>query len=152
EIDKEITTQSGLALTDDHDQLEEAARRLQEVGVKVGLLIDPSGEAVKRVVRMKVDAIKLFTGGYADSDTEEDGLIEMGRLERAARSAAKADMAIMAGQGLDYINLPPLARLGAVDEFIIGQSIISRSILTGMERAVGEMLNIARHDGSNMGL
>lgn len=151
EVDKEITTQSGLTLNDGYDELEESARRLQEVGIKVGLLVDPEGEAVKRASKMKVEAVKLFTGGYANAESEEDGLTELGRLERTARTAGKADLMVLAGQGLDYINLPPLAKLGAIDEFVIGQAIVSRAVLIGMERAVSEMRDIANRDSASIG-
>lgn len=151
EIDKEITTQSGLAPNEDFDMLEEATRRLQEVDIKVGLLIDCNGEAVKRAARMQVNAVKLYTGGFANAETEEGALAEMGRLERTATAGQKTDMMVLAGQGLDYINLLPLARLGAVDEFVIGQSIVSRAVLVGMERATAEMREIARDEGSSVG-
>ena len=102
EIDKEITTQSGLNLTDDYEQLEEAARRLQEVGVKVGLLIDPSGEAVKRAVRMRVEAVKLFTGGDGGFPTAGKGLQEKGGGGRTARGAGQGDPGFPGGAGVGF--------------------------------------------------
>jgi pyridoxine 5-phosphate synthase len=139
ETDGEITTQSGLNVEIEADRLAESARRLQESGIRVATHIEPSTEAVRRAGRMKVDAVKLHTGLYATAKREEDGMAELARIERAAQAAGKIDLVVMAGQGLDYDNIRPLARLGVIDEYVIGQAIVARAVLVGMERAVRDM-------------
>jgi len=151
ELDREVTTQNGLDIEENYELLEDATRRFQEIDTKVGLTINPTTDDVKKAARMHVDAVKIFTGGYGNARTEEEGLVELSRLERTAQAADKADLIVIMGQGLNYINLPPLARLGVADEYIIGQAIVARSIMTGMERAVREMANLAHHDATGAG-
>lgn len=147
EVEREITTQTGLALIDDDfDILGEMVQRLQEVDVRVALHIDPDVEMVKRASRMGVDAVKLHTGLYAGARTEQEGLAELDKIERAAEAAGKSRLIVMAGQGLDYQNLAPLARLNAIDEFIIGQAIVARAVMVGMDRAVRDMIDILRRE------
>ena len=151
EVDKEITTQGGLTLDEEFETVEEMAKRLQEVGVKVGLHIEPDTEMVKRTSRINVDAIKLHTGMYVNAQTEEDGLAELEKIERSAKSAGKANLMVMAGQGLDYQNLTPLARLGVIDEYVFGQAVIARAVMAGMPQAVRDMLDIVRHETAQSG-
>jgi pyridoxine 5-phosphate synthase len=151
EMDKEITTQGGLTLDEEFETVEEMAKRLQAVGIKVGLHIEPDTEMVKRASRINVDAIKLHTGMYVNAQSEEDGLAELGKIERAAKAAGKANLMVMAGQGLDYQNLPPLARLGVIDEYVIGQAVVARAVMVGMSQAVRDMLDIIRHETAQSG-
>jgi pyridoxine 5-phosphate synthase len=43
------------------------------------------------------------------------------------------------GHGLTYENVAPVAAIPEVEELNIGHSIVSRSVLVGIERAVREM-------------
>ncbi len=146
EADNEVTTLSGFATEQELTALEEMGRRLQESGVKVGLHIDSSADIVKKASAIRVDAIKLYTGIFAGAQTEREGLAELEQIEKAARAAHKAGMMVIAGQGLDYQNLPPLVKLGVIDEFMVGHAVVARSLLVGMERAVQEIATIVRAD------
>jgi pyridoxine 5-phosphate synthase len=143
EVDREITTQSGLALPEvEFDLIGEMAYRLQELGIKTALHIEPDTDVIKKASKMGVDAVKLHTGFYAGARTEEEGLAELEKISRAAGAASKANLVVMAGQGLDYQNLTPLARMGVIDEFVIGQAIVARAALVGIERAVKDLIDV----------
>lgn len=146
EADRELTTQAGLNLADDFAALETMSHRLKEVGVKTAFHIEPDTEVIKHAARLGADAVKLHTGMYVDARTEAEGLAELERLERAGKAAAKANLLVLAGQGLDYHNLSPVARLGVIDEFIIGQSIVAQAVLVGMHEAVARMLACIRRE------
>ncbi|MGH7980307.1 MAG: pyridoxine 5'-phosphate synthase, partial [Limisphaerales bacterium] len=47
-----------------------------------------------------------------------------------------------AGHGLNYENLPALFAVPHLEELNIGHSIVSRSIFSGMENAVMEILRV----------
>ena len=53
-------------------------------------------------------------------------------------------MGVGAGHGLDYHNIYPLVQVPEIVEFSIGHSIVARSVLVGMERAVREMVEIVK--------
>jgi pyridoxine 5-phosphate synthase len=151
EVDKELSTQSGFDLTGDDEDLEAVVGSLQEVGVKISARINPDQDAVKRAIKMKLDAVELHTGAYATANSEDEGLAEIARIERAAKAAANGNLIVMAGQNLDYHNLSPLIKLG-IDEFTVGHAIIARAVLVGMDRAVREMLEIVRRESSHVGI
>jgi len=146
EIEREITTQTGLTLTDDFDAIADMTRRLQAVEIRVALHVEPDADLVKQVSRLGADAVRLHTGMYANARTEEEGLAELSRLEKAARTAAKGNILTLAGCGLDYQNLPPVVRLGLIDEFIVGHAVVARAVISGMEQAVRDMVGIVRRE------
>jgi pyridoxine 5-phosphate synthase len=47
---------------------------------------------------------------------------------------------VLAGHGLNYVNVRPIVRVAEIVELNIGHSIVSRAALVGMERAVREMV------------
>ena len=51
---------------------------------------------------------------------------------------------MLAGHGLTYFNIGPVASIRTIEELNIGHSIISRASLVGLERAVREMVELLR--------
>ena len=51
---------------------------------------------------------------------------------------------VLAGHGLTYVNVRPMTGVPEIVELNIGHSIVSRSVLVGMERATREMLALLR--------
>jgi pyridoxine 5-phosphate synthase len=138
---EEITTEGGLALGTAGDatdmRLRAAIDRLQASGIRVSLFIDPDAASVARSAELGVPAIELHTGRYANTYPHVDQTL--GELQTAARDGAAAGLAVHAGHGLDYENVQPVAAIPEIEELNIGHSIVSRSILVGMESAVREM-------------
>ncbi len=54
--------------------------------------------------------------------------------------ALDQELRVAAGHGLDYNNVEPIAWIEEIEELNIGHSIISRSVIVGIEDAVSEML------------
>ena len=63
----------------------------------------------------------------------------MKRLRNAALYAAQTRLTAHAGHGLDYANVPALKKIRGLEELNIGYSIITRSLWTGLDRAVRDM-------------
>jgi len=64
---------------------------------------------------------------------------ELRRLREAATLAAQYGLHVAAGHGLTYRNVGAVAAISEITEFNIGHNIVSRSIFSGLERAVREM-------------
>jgi len=65
-------------------------------------------------------------------------------LSVAAAHASSMGLKVAAGHGLNYQNVKDVAEIGSIEELNIGQSIIARSIFTGLERAVVQMKELLR--------
>jgi pyridoxine 5-phosphate synthase len=134
---EEITTEGGLDLSRPHPKLRETIRRLDQAGSRVSLFIDPDLSTIDAAKDLGVPAIELHTGRYANSWRQ--GTAAADELRRAARHAADMGLFVHAGHGLTYANVAPIATIPEIEELNIGHSVVSRSIMVGMARAVAEM-------------
>jgi pyridoxine 5-phosphate synthase len=138
---EEVTTEGGLSLgAPDHatePRLVQAIEQLAGAGIRVSLFIDPDLATIDRAAELGVPAIELHTGEYANSYRDSDAALE--RLRAAARHAKAAGLAVHAGHGLTPHNVQPVAAIPELEELNIGHTIVSRSIMVGMETAVREM-------------
>ena len=51
---------------------------------------------------------------------------------------------VAAGHGLNYHNVGPVTRIKEIEDLNIGHSIISKSILVGIEQAVRQMKELIK--------
>jgi pyridoxine 5-phosphate synthase len=134
---EEVTTEGGLDLTRPNPRLRETIRRLDEVGARVSLFIDPDLRTLDAAKDLGVPAIELHTGRYALTWRRSSTALE--ELRRAARHAADMGLFVHAGHGLTRANVAPVAAIPEIEELNIGHSIVSRSIVVGIAAAVREM-------------
>jgi pyridoxine 5-phosphate synthase len=134
---EEITTEGGLDLSRPNPRLRETIRRLEEVGARVSLFIDPDLTTLDAAKDLGVPAVELHTGRYAHSWRQNDNALE--ELRRAARHASDMGLFVHAGHGLTYDNVRPVAAIPDIEELNIGHSVMSRAILVGMRHAVHGM-------------
>jgi pyridoxine 5-phosphate synthase len=136
----ELTTEGGLNVAGQQDQLREAVSQLKEAGIFVSLFVDPRPEQIQAAVAVGADCVELHTGAYAEAtqETEAEQLFE--ELLAAAAHARQLGLKVKAGHGLDYRNIKRFRGRKEFEEYSIGHSIISRAVLVGLERAVREML------------
>jgi pyridoxine 5-phosphate synthase len=65
------------------------------------------------------------------------------QLETSAQLAYEEyDLKVAAGHGLNYQNVKYIAEIDEIIELNIGQSIIARSVFSGLEDAIIQMKNI----------
>ncbi len=134
---EEITTEGGLDLSRPHPKLRETIRRMEEAGSRVSLFIDPDISTIDAAKDLGVPAIELHTGRYANS--WQQGTAALDELRRAASHAASMGLFVHAGHGLTRANVAPVAAIPEIEELNIGHSVVSRSIMVGMVKAVREM-------------
>ena len=134
---EEITTEGGLDLSRPNPRMRETIRRLEAVGIRVSLFIDPDTRSLNAAKDLGVPAIELHTGRYAHTWRSSDAALS--ELKRAAAYAAEMGLSVHAGHGLTYLNVAPVAAIPEIEELNIGHSIMSRAIMAGMKEAVMEM-------------
>jgi pyridoxine 5-phosphate synthase len=138
----ELTTEGGLDVLYNKENLKEKIEELKQVGIKMSLFIDPDLEQVKTSHKLGTDAVEIHTGSYCDSQSIQEMDKEFIRIEDAVMLASKLGLEVRAGHGLDYRNIQRILSLKDIKEFSIGYSIIARAVIVGMERAVREMLEL----------
>lgn len=141
---EELTTEGGLNVIENKEHLSSVVNLLQDAGIIVNMFIDPDIAQIKTCAKMKVNAIELHTGNYANAQTTQQAQQELERLEDAASFALNQGLIVNAGHGLNYQNVVPVASIHGIEELNIGHSIVARAILVGMDEAVREMIELIR--------
>ena len=141
ETREELTTLGGLDVVFLQNHLRPIIREYRAQDIQVSLFIDPQLEQVKMVSRLEADAVEFNTGTYSEASSPVDRQAELGRLREASRLAARLGLRVLAGHGLDLLNVGPIAAIPEVEELNIGHSIVGRSVLVGLERAILDMLD-----------
>ncbi len=141
---QEITTEGGLDVTANFEYLEAITSTLRANNIVVSFFIDPDIYQIKAVAKLGADYVELHTGAYANAEDLNQVVEELERIRSMAMAASKFGLGVSAGHGLNYQNVVDVARIKEVEELNIGHSIVSRAVLTGMEKAVRDMIGLIR--------
>lgn len=165
---EEVTTEGGLDVVRYFDTIESIVKKCAKAHIDVSLFIDPSVAMIHSAKALGASWIELHTGAYANlyamlytnlsrtihsikSLENYDRATLHLMLEHAlndllysAKEAKKLGLNVAAGHGLNYRNLKPIVAIKEISELNIGQSIIARSIFTGLENAIKEMIGLLR--------
>ena len=136
---EEFSAEGGLDLVVHKDEITETVETLQNSGIPVGILIDPEPEQLKQAHRTNAGIVEIHTGTYCEAKTAQKRHQAFLKIVDAIKLARKLNLSIKAGRSLCYKSIKAFSGLNEIDEFIIGHSIVSRALLTGMEKAVKEM-------------
>jgi pyridoxine 5-phosphate synthase len=141
---QELTTEGGLDVRCNMEQLKSAVERLRSGGIPVSLFIDADPDQIKAADKVGADYIEIHTGILADAVDWKSEEKELVRIENAVKLALKLGIGVNAGHGLNYSNIKRITSVRGIEEYNIGHSIISRAVLVGLERAVREMVELVR--------
>jgi len=136
---QELTTEGGLDVVANATAVTGFIRRMDSSGIRVSIFLDPLVEQVEAATAAGADAIEINTGVYAEADGAT-AATELVRIGEAARVGAAHGLEVLAGHGLNYVNVIPIAAIRQIVELNIGHSIVSRAALVGMDRAVRDMV------------
>lgn len=140
---EELTTEGGLDVIKNQRQIQKTVEALKKAGITASLFVDPEYDQIMASEQAGADAIELHTGAFAEAFLQNmhgEKLREIAEAVEAART--KTGMDVHAGHGLTYMNTSLIAGIPGIEEFNIGHSIISKSVTTGLNAAVKEMISI----------
>ena len=141
---EELTTEGGLDVIARPDHYGEVVERLHQSGIKVSFFIDPDPEQVEAARGCRGDIIEIHTGHYSEAQTEDEAKKRFERIARAAQAASSMDLGIIAGHGLNYMNVKRFEALPLVEEYSIGHSIVAMAVLVGFDQAVRKMIDLVK--------
>lgn len=146
----EVTTEGGLDVIRNFENVQRAGEKLKAAGVFVSIFIDPDIDQIDAAKRAGAQQVELCTGEYAEltlgsramhGEGERKATNEVERLRSAAIHAKSIGLIVAAGHGLTYRNVGALASIPEITEFNIGHNIVSRSVFVGLNQAVREMIS-----------
>jgi pyridoxine 5-phosphate synthase len=136
----EVTTEGGLDVAGHAAEVGAFAARLQAIGIRVSLFIDPRAPQVEASRLPGVDMIELNTARYAEGD--HGALTD---LVAACAHARRLGLAVAAGHGLTLQNLPALVDAAPeIEEYNIGHALIGDAVFLGLEESVRRYVALIR--------
>ena len=159
---EEVTTEGGLDVFTYEDDISYAIEQLHDSIIPVSLFVDPTIEAMEKSKELGAEMVELHTGSFANifamlnsslshsnhsiKELELPRYELASRLEKsiddlknAAKHAKSLGLEVAAGHGLNYHNVSYMMDIDEITELNIGQSIIARSVFSGLADAVKEM-------------
>jgi pyridoxine 5-phosphate synthase len=141
---QEITTQGGLDVVKNFNQLKKAIAQLKSGDLKISMFINPDEKSVKTAAKLKADFVELNTDKYAEAKGKEKKSSELKNLKKMAELAHRNNLKVNAGHGLNYKNISGIVSIKQIEEVSIGHSIVARAVMVGFEKAVEEMLELIK--------
>lgn len=162
---EEVTTEGGLDVEKLH--LKEIIKEFQKNDIEVALFIEPTKKATLLSKDLGADGVEFHTGKYANLDlmlysnlSRTKNTLKAYELDRktlahkrqeatreiidCATLAQELSLGVFAGHGLNYNNVGEIAKIRAISELNIGQSIIARSVFVGLKEAILDMLKLIK--------
>lgn len=159
---EEVTTEGGLDVFSFSDEISYAVEQLHDSLIPVSLFVDPTLEAMTKSKQLGAEMVELHTGTFANLfamlnsslpySNHSVKELELPRYELSQRleqslediklsavHANKLGLEVAAGHGLNFHNVAEMMKIQEIVELNIGQSIIARSVFTGLADAVKEM-------------
>ncbi len=149
ESPNEITTEGGLNVIGNFENIKNVVSKLKEAGIFVSIFLDPDVEQIDAANGVGAQQVELCTAEYAEltlsaraahGEGEQRAAAETERVRADAVHAKSLGLIVAAGHGLTYRNISALAAIPEITEFNIGHNIISRSVFVGLNQAVREMI------------
>ena len=139
---EELTTEGGLDVVNQFDQVYAACQQLAETGCEVSLFIDPEESQIDAAQKAGAPVIELHTGCYADAVDERERTTELERIRNAAKYAAQSGLQVNAGHGLHMHNVEAICLIEEMVELNIGHSIIAQALFSGLETTVRDLKQV----------
>ena len=133
-----LTSEEGWKLDNRDTPLVNASvTRLQAMGARVILFVDPDPAVIDRVPGSGADGVEIYTGSYADAFRKGDAAAALAACAETAKRAAESGLVVNAGHDLNLDNLPPLvAVMPALAEASIGHELTADALKMGWQAAV----------------
>jgi pyridoxine 5-phosphate synthase len=142
---EERTTEGGLEVAREENQLAHFIAPLREAGCRVSIFIAAEQRQIEAAHRIGAAVIELHTGAYCDAHDEgrfDARDAELERLRDMAGFAHSLGLEVHAGHGLSYETVAPVAAFPEVVELNIGHFLIGESIFRGLSAAISQMRSL----------
>lgn len=138
----ELTTEGGLDVIANLASITAACERLQVVGTRTSLFVDPDPRQLDAAKATGAPVVELHTGSYADAHSEAQKAAELERIKTAAAYADSLGLIVHAGHGLNEDNVAEVAAIEQISELNIGHSIIAQAVMLGLAESVARMKSL----------
>ena len=142
---KEITTEGGLNLKKNKNQIKNIISKFKKKNIRTSLFINPSLNDIKISKKLGTDCVEIHTGKLANLiKSKKDYLTELRRIKQCSILADSLSVEVHAGHGLDYKTTKLLSKIKQIKEFNIGHYLIGESIFYGLNTVINNFKKILK--------
>lgn len=135
---EERTTEGGLDVAGNLDNIREICESFKRAGIRTSLFIAPDIDQINAAKTIGAPVVELHTGTWADAESEV-AANELGRIKKAVEHALKIGLTVNAGHGINYHNVKQIAAIPGIEELNIGHAIVAHALFVGWDNAVREI-------------
>jgi pyridoxine 5-phosphate synthase len=139
---EERTTEGGLDVVGQHNQIVSVVRRLADAGIRVSLFIAPESRQIEMAAKAGAPVIEIHTGAWCEAAAAKDAGkadAEFERIIEGARLARTMGLDVHAGHGLNFETAARIAAIPEIAELNIGHFLIGEAVFSGLAQAVRRM-------------
>jgi pyridoxine 5-phosphate synthase len=141
---KEVTTEGGLNLLKNFNNIQKIIKRFKNIKIRTSLFIDPNIKDIKIAKELNVDCVELHTGKISNLvKLKKNYINEYKKIKKCCELATKIGLEVHAGHGLDYKTTTILSKIKEIEEFNIGHFIIGESVVHGLKNTIKRFKKIA---------
>jgi len=136
---EERTTEGGLDVVGQYNQLTPVARTLKYAGIRVSLFIAAATAQIEMAAALGAPVIEIHAGAWCDAlaeGHEKEAEAEWRLIRDGAQLAAGLGLEVHAGHGLDYGTAETIATLPEVVELNIGHFLVGEAVFEGLAETV----------------
>ena len=138
--EQQLTSDHGFNLSGDNTALKQKIERIQQLGCRVSLFMDPDTEQIKRAAEIGADRIELYTGPFADAFEKGNAQEIFEQHCKAAETAHALGLGVNAGHDLNLHNLALYKTLPHLQEVSIGHAFTIDCLAMGLEETTKQYL------------
>lgn len=142
EVGEDNSFESGYDLMVHKSSVSEMINNLENSGIPVGIFIEPDPEQLKLAHQCNANIVEINTAPYCTAVTSAKRTHLFARIVDVVKLAHRLKIGVNIGNGVGYNTISTFNNLPEIDTFTIGHSLISRAVMTGMEKAVRDMVRL----------
>lgn len=138
----ERTTEGGLDVAGQRDQLAPVITKLSAAGIRVSLFIAADPRQIETAAALKAPVIEIHTGAWCHALADgraADADAEWRRIRQGAQLAKRLGLEVHAGHGLDYASAETISALAEIVELNIGHFLVGEAVFVGLDQAIRMM-------------
>ncbi len=139
---QEVTTEGGLDVLRQHNQLVPIIAELKDAGIRVSLFIGADEKQIETAAEVGAPVIEIHTGAWCEAVVDgHDTMarIEFERIKAGATRAKSLGLEVHAGHGLDFKTAEAVAALPEIVELNIGHFLVGEAIFGGLDGMIKSM-------------
>ena len=142
---KEITTEGGLNLKKNRNNIKSIITLFKKKKIRTSLFINPNLNDILISKNLGADCIEIHTGRFSYLVKSKKNIKnELDKLKKCSKLAKEIGLEVHAGHGLDFKSTQILSKIKEIEEFNIGHFIIGESIFYGLKKIINKFKRIIK--------